>query len=144
MNTLKLKIVTPEKIVYEREIFQITIPTASGEITVLPNHIPLVSVLAPGEIKIVDKDGDHNIALSGGFLEIRGQNEIILLADHAERADEIDLEKAETARKRAEEEMQAIKNTEDVDFAKLQAIIDREMNRIRIAKKYRRLPTNQP
>ena len=137
---MKFKIVTPEKVIYENEIIQVSIPTTSGEITVLPHHIPLVSVLAAGELKIKDKDGEHHIAVSGGFLEVKGNNEIIILADHAERAEEVDLQKAEEARARAEEQMKNIKNVQDVDFAKLQAVIDREVNKMRVAKKYRNIP----
>jgi len=134
---INFKIATPEKVVYEDTIFQVSIPTTSGEITVLPNHIPLVSVLVAGELKIKDKEGEHAIALAGGFLEVRGNNEIIILTDNAERAEEIDLERAEEARKRAEEEMEQAKSREDVDFARLQAVIDREMNRVRVGKKYK-------
>ena len=137
---LKFKIVTPEKVIYENEIFQVSIPTTSGEITVLPNHIPLVSVLAAGELRIKDKDGEHHLAVSGGFLEVRGKNEVIILADHAERVEEIDLQKAEEAKQRAEEQMKNIKNVQDVDYARLQAAIDREVNKMRVAKKYRNIP----
>jgi len=137
-NILQFKIATPERVVYEDEINQASIPTTSGEITILPNHIPLVSVLQAGEIKITDKDGEHVLAVAGGFLEVRDNNEIIILADNAERAEEIDLERAEEARKRAEKEIEQFKSSENVDFAKLQAVIDREMNRIRIGKKYKR------
>lgn len=136
-NMIKFKIATPEKVVYENEIFQVSIPTMSGEITVLPNHIPLVSVLSAGELKIKDKDGKHPYAVSGGFLEIKGNNEIVILADHAERALEIDLVSAQEAIDRANKEMEEAKNREDVDFAKLQAVIDREMNRVRVANKYK-------
>lgn len=142
MKTLKLKIATPEKVIYENEIFQVSIPTMDGEITVLPNHVPLVSVLKAGEMKIVDKEGEQILAVSGGFLEVRGQNEIVILADNAERATEIDIERAEQARLRAEEMMKKVKATEDVDFARLQAMMDREMNRIRVGKKYKKLNRN--
>jgi len=137
---IKFKIVTPEKVVYEDEIIQVTIPTIDGEITVLENHIPLVSVLKSGDLIIKDKDGEHHMAVAGGFLEVNANNEIVILADNAERAGEIDLERAEEARKRAEEQMKQSKAGEDIDFAKLQAVIDREMNRIRVGKKYRKLP----
>ena len=137
---IKFKIVTPEKVIYENEISQITISTMSGEITVLPGHIPLISALKGGELKIKDKDGEHHIAVSGGFLEVRGNNEIVILADHAERVADIDIAKAEAARQRAEEQMKNIKNVQDVDYAKLQAVIDREVNKLKIAKKYRHLP----
>ncbi len=137
---LKFKIVTPEKVIYENEISQVSIPTMSGEITILPNHIPLISVLKAGEMKIKDKNGEHNLAVSGGFLEVRGNNEIVILADHAERVADIDLTKTEEAKQRAEEQMKNIKNVQDVDYARLQAVIDRELNKIRIVKKYKNLP----
>ncbi len=136
---LKFKIVTPEKTIYENEIYQVTIPTMEGEITVLPNHIPLISVLKAGELKFKDKDGEQQMAVSGGFLEVRGKNEIVILADHAQRVGDIDVDKAEEARARAEEQMANLKNTQDVDYAKLQAIMDRELNKLRVAKKYKRL-----
>ncbi|OIO19564.1 MAG: ATP synthase F1 subunit epsilon [Candidatus Magasanikbacteria bacterium CG1_02_32_51] len=136
---INFKIVTPERLVYENEIYQVSIPTTSGEITVLPSHIPMVSVLAVGELKIIDKDGEHPYAVAGGFLEIQDENKIVVLADKVERADTIDVERAQEARKRAEEEMIKAKAGEDVDFARLQALIDKEMNRIRVGNKYRKL-----
>jgi F-type H+-transporting ATPase subunit epsilon len=140
---LKIKIVTPERVVYENEVFQVSIPTMSGEITVLKNHIPLVSVMKSGELRIKDKSGEVHLAVSGGFVEVRGNNEIVLLSDYAERVEEIDVQRAEEARKRAEEQMKQAKNIENIDFAKLQALIDRNMNRIKIARKYRSLPPNK-
>lgn len=137
MNNINLKIATPEKVVYENQIEQVSIPTMDGEITVLPNHIPLVSVLKAGELRIIDKDGEHLMAVSGGFLEVRGNNELVILADNAEQANLIDLDRAEQARARAEEEMAKAKSGEDVDFARLQAVIDRETNRLRVGKKYK-------
>ena len=138
-KTLKLKIATPEKVIYENDVFQVSIPTMDGEITVLPNHVPLVSVLKAGEMKIVDKDGEQILAVSGGFLEVRGQNEIVILADNAERATEIDIDRAEQARLRAEELMKQTKSVEDVDFAKLQTMMEREMNRVRVGRKYKEI-----
>ena len=136
---LKLKIATPERIVYEDKIHQISIPTMNGEITILKNHIPLVSVLKAGELRIKDKDGKHIFALAGGFLEVRDDNEIIILADNVERTEEIDLARAEKARKRAEKEMKEAENRQDVDYARLQAVIDREMNRVKVGKKYKKI-----
>ncbi len=136
---LNFKIATPERVVYEDEVSQASIPTAMGEITVLPGHIPLVSVLRAGEVRIKDKEGEHVFALAGGFLEIRGNNELIILADNAERAGDIDLDRAEEARKRALKELEEAKDKQDVDYAKLQAVIDREMNRVRVGKKYKNL-----
>jgi len=139
MNTIHFKIATPEKVVYENDIFQVSIPTTTGEITILPHHSSLVSIAQAGELRIKDDNGEQVIAIAGGFLEVRPNNEIIILADNAERAEHIDVERAETARKRAEEQMAAANGREDVDYAKLQAVIDREMNRVRIGKKYRKI-----
>lgn len=139
MNIIHLKITTPEGITYENDVFQVTIPTTSGEITILPNHIPLVSVLKTGELRVKDKVGEQVIAVAGGFIEMRGNNELIILADNAERAEHIDVERAETARKRAAEQMKQAKAGEDIDYARLQAVIDREMNRIKVGKKYKRI-----
>lgn len=136
--SIKFKIATPEKVVYEDDIFQVSIPTTTGEITVLPHHIPLVSILQAGELRIKDKEGEHLMAISSGFLEVRANNEIIILADNAERAEVIDIDRAEAARKRAEEEMAKAKGQENVDYAKLQAVIEREMNRVRVGKKYKK------
>lgn len=139
MSTIHFKIATPEKVVYENDVFQVSIPTTTGQITILPNHSPLVSIIQAGELKAVDANGEQLLAVAGGFLEVRANGEVIILADRAERAEHIDLERAEAARKRAEKQMQAVKRQEDIDYAKLQAIIDREMNRVRVAKKYRNI-----
>ncbi len=138
-HTIHFKIATPEKVVYENDIFQVSIPTTTGEITVLPHHIPLVSILQAGELKIKDNEGEHVMAISSGFLEVRANNEVIILADNAERVDLIDIDRAEQARKRAEEEMTKVKGQENVDYARLQAVIDREMNRIKVGKKYKKI-----
>jgi F-type H+-transporting ATPase subunit epsilon len=137
---IKFKIVTPERVVYENDVLQVSIPTTTGEITILPSHVPLISVVSAGELKIKDASGEHTIAIAGGAVEVRTGNEVVILADNAERADEIDIARAEEARVRAEEQMQQLKNAEDVDYAKIQALMDRELNRIRIGKKYRKLP----
>ena len=140
IKAMKLKIVTPEKIVYENEVKQVTVPTTSGQITVMQNHIPLISVIQAGELIIQDNDNGQVMAIAGGFLEVKANNEMLILADNAERAEEINLERAEQARARAIEQMEKVQNEQDVDFAKLQAVIDREMNRLRVGKKYKNLP----
>jgi F-type H+-transporting ATPase subunit epsilon len=135
---IDFKIVKPEGVVYEDMIEKVTIPTLAGEITILEEHSPLVSVLATGVITIKKKDFEVNLAVSGGILEIRQNSKVYVMADSAERAEEIDLERAEQARLRAEKLLQEKNKLEDVDFAKLQAIIEREMNRIHVGKKYRK------
>lgn len=143
MDSINFKIVTPERVVYEKDIYQVSLPTAAGEITVLPHHIPLVTVLKTGEMLIKDEDGERPIAVAGGFVEVKDGEHLVVLADNAERAEEIDVERAEKAKARAEEQMKAIKAGDDIDFARLQAVIEREMNRIKVGKKYRNLPPTQ-
>ncbi|MDO9579001.1 MAG: ATP synthase F1 subunit epsilon [Bacteroidales bacterium] len=138
-KTLKLTIATPNGIVYEDQIEKITIPTVAGEITMLPEHEAMVSVLKSGEVNIFKDGYQIDLALSGGVLEMRPTNELYLIADSAERAEEIDVERAEVSRKRAEELLQQIKNVEDVDYARIQAMIEKEVNRLNVGKKYRKI-----
>lgn len=132
---IKFKIVTPERTVYESEIDQVTLPTQEGEITVLPNHIPLISVLAPGEL--VAKVGGEEVAMavSGGMVEVRA-NEITILADTAERAEEIDLRRAEEAREKAEKLKEEKIRMDETEYAAVAALMERNLARIRVAKKH--------
>lgn len=140
---MKFRIVTPDGITFEDEITQVSVPTQSGEITILPHHIPLVSVLKAGEIRITKENHETDIAVSTGVIEVRPQDEVYVIADTAERAEHIDLERAEAARKRAEELLQQRSTLEDIEFARLQAKLEKEMARLRVGKKYRKLPNIQ-
>ncbi len=137
--TINFKIVTPEGTTYEDRIDKVTIPTTSGAITVLPDHIPLVSVLKAGEMNIHKENTVVNLAVSSGVLEIRPNSEVYIMADTAERSEEIDLERAEQARTRAEELLKQQENVIDIDFAYLQAKIEKELARISVGNKYRNL-----
>ena len=138
-NKLKFKIVTMEKVTYEDEVDQVTVPTEAGEITVLAKHAPLVSLLKPGELKIKKEGYTISLFVSTGFLEIRKNSEVYVLADTAERVEEINEEAAREAIRRAEEIQKQKQYRTDVDFAKLQAIINREASRLKIAEKHRRI-----
>ena len=134
-NKIKFKIVTPERTVYEAEIDQVTLPTQEGEITVLANHIPLISVLAPGEL-VARKNGEEiAMAVSGGMIEVR-KNEITILADTAERAEEIDVKRAEEARERAEKLKDEKIRMDETEYAAVAALMERNLARIRVAKKH--------
>ncbi len=136
---IKFKIVTPNGVVYDDEIDQLTIPTTSGEITVLPSHIPLISILAPGEL-VIRKDGvEIPLSVSSGIVEVRPNNELYIMAETAERAEHIDIERAEAGRQRAEELMKQQKFVDDVDFARVVAKMEKELARLRIGKKYRKI-----
>lgn len=134
---LRFELTTPERIVLKDEFDSATIPTLDGEITVLPGHIPLVSSLAPGMIT-VRKDGDESyLAVSGGFIEVQPGSAVIILADTAERADELDLQKVEEARERARSLLLEKRQIDDVSSAAAVAALERELARIKVIHKRR-------
>jgi F-type H+-transporting ATPase subunit epsilon len=143
INVIKFEIVTPECVVLKEEILQVTVPTRNGEITVLPNHIPLVSALQSGVIEIKTKTGETEImSVSGGFIEVL-KNKVVILADTAERAAEIDEQRAEEARERAEKLKKEAVHKDDVDFVGMTALIEKELARTRAAKRWKRLKNLQ-
>ena len=126
---------------YEDEIDQVSLTTKLGEITVLPHHIPLVSSLMPGEILIKKNGQVIPMAVSGGFVEL-ANNEMVILADTAERAEEIDETKAEQARAKARQLLDKRQDQAEVDYTALAAKLEKELARLRVAKKYRHLRQN--
>jgi len=140
---IQFEIVTPERVILKEEILQITLPTKMGEITVLPNHIPLVASLMAGVVQVKKKDGtDEVISISGGFLEVQ-KNKVVILADIAERAEEIDLARAEAGRSRAEELKKQTRSGEKVNFAEINASLERELARTKAVKRWRKLKNIQ-
>jgi F-type H+-transporting ATPase subunit epsilon len=136
---LDFKIVTPEGIVYEDKVEKVTVPTTTGEITVLPKHIPLVSILKAGELVVTKSGNETAMSVAGGIIELQENGNLYIMADSAERAEHIDIERAEAARARAQELLKQKENMADVDFARLQSKIERELARIKVGKKYRRI-----
>jgi len=130
---LKFEIITPERVVLKDEVDQITIPTAEGEITILPNHIPLIAVLRPGEI--VAKKDKEEIAMScsGGFIEVTG-DKVRILADTAEKAEELVEEEIEKARERAQKILEE-KHVDAEKYADAAAAMERELARLKVARK---------
>ncbi len=136
---IKFEIVTPERVVLKEEIKQITLPTRSGEITVLPDHIPLVSALVPGVIHVKRRNGeDEIISVSGGFLEVL-KDKVVILADTAERAEELDMSRAEEAHRRAAEIKEKARHGENINFAEVNAAIERELARTKAVKRWRKI-----
>ena len=133
---MHLKIVTPERIVLETEIDSVTLPTQMGEITILPNHIPLVSNLAAGEMRYKHGEKEEFFAVSGGFVEVRKNHEVVVLADTAEFGHEIDLNRAEQARQRAHEIMSKSYNDHKA-LADASAALQKHLVRIKVAHKHR-------
>lgn len=137
--TFFFKIVTPAGVIYESDVHKVTIPTALGQITVLSHHVPLVAVLKAGELIVHKQEQVYGLAVSGGVLEVRPSGAVYILADTAERAEEIDVERAEAARQRAAELLTQQANVADVDFARIQAAIEKELARLDVARKYRKI-----
>lgn len=136
MNLI-LEIITPEKSVFKEEVDEVIVPTTKGEIAILPNHINLLTTIAAGEI-IAKKGSDtHPIAITGGFLEVNN-NKVIILADYAIRAQDIQVARAEEAKKRAEKVMQ--ERTTDKDFRIAQGELLKSLLELKVAVKHRRRP----
>lgn len=134
---MQLKVVTPEKVIYDGEIDELIIPTVTGEIAVLPHHIDLLTQVVPGEMIIKHKGKDQHVAVTGGFLQIV-DGVLTLLSDYAVRSEEIDAKKALDAQKRAEETLK--KKKEDLterDFAVAQADMRRAILELKVANKRR-------
>jgi F-type H+-transporting ATPase subunit epsilon len=133
--TIKLDIVTAEKVVFSDDVDIIIAPGVEGELGILPHHSPLMTTLNPGEL-IARKSGEeYSLAISGGFLEIQPER-VIVLADAAERADEIDLARAEEAKKRAQEKLSA--TTSQIEMAQVEAALRRALVRIEVADRRKR------
>lgn len=137
---LNFKIITPDKVVFSESVDQVSLMTTTGEITVLSHHIPLVTNLKPGEVRYKQNGEEKVLAVAGGFAEVRPGNELVVLADSAEYAHEINVEKAEEARARAEKLLQETVHKDDMEYAAIQAMIEKEVNRVKVGKKYRKLP----
>ncbi len=138
---IKIKIVTPERLVLEEMVDQVSIPTTEGEITVLPGHIPLIVGLSSGDVVAVTAGEHVPMAVSGGFLEIKkneqGITEVAVLADFAEHVAEITDEAIERAKTRAEELKKQMENKEVVDFEHFEVELERSLTRVKIADKWR-------
>ena len=135
MATIHLEIVTAERQVYSEDVDIVIAPGIDGELGILPRHSPLLTVLKPGEIRVRKSGEESSIAVSGGFLEVLG-NKVTILADTAEYAEEIDLERAEEALKRAQERVAA--SPTDMDLERAVASVRRSQARVKVARRRRR------
>ena len=132
---IKFKIVTPERTVFEQEVDQITLPVSNGEVTIMPDHRSYIASLKAGEVMFKVAGKEAFMVVSSGFIEFNN-NELVVLADTAETAEEIDVTRAQEARTRAEEVMKQKQTMSEMEYAKVAAAIEKEMARIRVAKKH--------
>jgi F-type H+-transporting ATPase subunit epsilon len=132
MNLL-LEIITPTKVVLKEEVDEVTAPAFDGEISILPNHVNLLTRLKHGELIIKKAGKSSAFAVMGGFLEVM-DNKVSILADYAIKADDIEIAKAEQARERAKKLVEERKGKED--FAIAEGELRRSILELKVAKKY--------
>ncbi|WP_053361058.1 F0F1 ATP synthase subunit epsilon [Bacillus sp. FJAT-27251] len=133
MKTMKVHVVTPDGPVYDSEVEMVSTKAQTGELGIMPGHIPMVAPLQIGAVRL-KKGGDTDyVAVSGGFLEVRPDT-VTILAQTAEKSSEIDIERAVRAKERAEQRLQA-RQQENIDFKRAELALQRAINRISIAQR---------
>lgn len=138
MSTLfTVKVVTPEKVVYEHLVYSVTLPTDSGEITLLPNHQSVITTVTTGEMKIIDDKNHQEIFfVDTGVAHFDDTNTLVILIDQSESVHEIDIDHAQKAYERARQLKEQAITEQEVDFARFESLIERELGRVKIARKY--------
>lgn len=131
MSTLTVSVVTPDGRVLEDDYNMLSCKAESGELGILPGHIPLVAPLSINAIRLKRDDQDEFVAVNGGFLEVR-PDKVTVLAQSAEKASEIDVKRAEEAKERAAQLLE--KQAADTDIARAKLALNRAINRIEVAK----------
>jgi len=129
-RTFDLTVVTPERQVFQGPVAMVIVRTVDGEIGVLPGHAPLVAPLAIGPMTIKTPAGDRKAAVNGGFIEVTPR-QVTILTEAAEMAEEIDVRRAEEAKKRALARLE--KKRADIDYARAQAALQRAIVRLKVA-----------
>jgi len=133
---LKLEIITAERVVYSADdVREVVLPGVEGELAILPKHAPLMTMLRPGIMRVIHEDREEELAVHGGFLEVR-DDRVTVLADAAERVEEIDIERAEAARRRAQELM-AQRRRDEMEFSAAQAALQRALVRLKLVERVR-------
>lgn len=138
MPKLTLEITTPERTVLEAQVDGVTIPTAQGEITVLPDHAAMVGLVVPGALAVRNGVEISYLAVSGGALEILPGSRCVILTDSADRAEDLVEEEIEKARSRAQVAYEESKGKDEVAYADASAHLERELARLKVARKHTR------
>ena len=138
MAIIRLDIVTAEGVVFSEDVDVVVAPGVEGQLGILPHHAPLMTMLSPGELRVRKGGEEFSLAISGGFLEVR-PDRIIVLADAAERAEEIDVARAEAAKRRAEELLR--QHPPEVNAAQAEAALRRSLARLKVVERRRKKPT---
>ncbi len=140
--SIQLEIVTPERLAYSDTVDSVVLPGSEGELGVLPHHAPLVSTLGIGELRIRKGGQEESFAIVGGFLQVR-PDKVVVMAETADMASEIDLEKAQEARREAERALEGGYH-EGADLSAARAQLQQALLRIRVAeRRYREGPRHR-
>lgn len=134
--SLRLEIVTPERLAYSDDVDMVLVPGSEGELGILPHHAPLASLLGMGELRIRKEGQEESFAIAGGFLQVR-PDKVVVMAELADLASEIDLEKAEEARREAERALEA-GFKEGADLSAARAALQQALLQLRVAQRRRR------
>lgn len=132
---LHLEIITPDRTMFQGDVDSVSLPTPQGEITILPHHIPLMSIVIPGSILVRQKHEEHLFAVSRGVIEVDGRN-VRVLADTADRAVELEEEAIEKAKAEAERLLKE-KRGDAEGFAEVTATLERELARLHVVRRHR-------
>lgn len=134
MSQLYLKIVTPEKLVVDDEVNMVTLPSAEGQLGILPHHTNLMAKLAPGELRIKKGDKVEVLAIGGGFLQM-ADNTLTIMTDLALEERDIDVRAVEEAKKRAEQALE--QKLSDEEYAETLAVLEKSLAQLRIKRRHR-------
>ena len=138
---LLLEIVTPERLAYSGEVDSVQVPGSEGELGILPHHAPLLSMLGVGELRIRKGGAEEAFAIVGGFVQVR-PDKVVVMAETADMASEIDVERAQAARREAEQALES--GHEPADLARARAALQAALLRIRVAERRHREGPRRP
>ena len=136
MGKVNLEVVTPEKVIVSQEVDMVVAPGVLGEFGVLEGHVPFLSGIVPGELHYTSGTQTESFVVSGGFAEV-SNDRVSVLVDSAEKAHEIDVERARSAMERAKARLEKGRDVEDIDFTRAEAALKRAIIRIKVAEKSR-------
>ncbi|MBT4942029.1 MAG: ATP synthase F1 subunit epsilon [Candidatus Magasanikbacteria bacterium] len=136
---MKFTLATPYGVTYNDDtVLSVSVPTKDGVITLLPDHAALISVVIPGELLVEKDQGTQVLSVSHGVVEVSPGGEVVVLANTSERVEHLDIARAEAAKQRAEELMAQKQNMLDIDFARIQAKLEKELVRISVGNRYKK------
>ncbi|MNC22782.1 ATP synthase epsilon chain [compost metagenome] len=132
MNTFLLEIVTPERLVFSKQVNSLTVRGANGELGILPGHIPLVTPLQVAPLTVKADGVTTTIAAHGGFVEVH-KDKVTVLAESAELPKDIDVERAEASKERAQRRLQSRSKQDEIDHRRAELALQRAVTRIKVS-----------